>query len=112
MPQYAGMKKRFALAILETSGKKLFYLKHIDYFIVHFDSNGRMDEKELQREILLAVQSVPPIFEDEQSDSTIIDAEQHFYKKEYDREFKWVPTPEMEKAILNAVFNPKEVPMV
>jgi hypothetical protein len=79
---------------------------------MHFDSKGCIDDKERQRRIFLTVQSAPPIYESEPSDSSIIDAGSQFYKKQFEREFKWKPTSEMEKAIKNAVFNPKGIPKV
>jgi hypothetical protein len=104
LPQYAVKPKRFALVILEVAGRKLFYLKYIEYFIMHFDSKGCIDDKEHQRRVFLTVQSVPPIFKREQPDSSIIDAEREFRKKQFDREFKWQPTPEIENAIEIEIF--------
>ena len=104
LPQYAGKRKRFAFVILEVSKRKPLYIKHMDFFIVHFDSKGFIDKDELQRSTQLAVQSMPPIFKSESADSSIIDAESEFSKKQYEREFKWTPTPEIENAIEIEIF--------
>ena len=76
----------------------------MDFFIVHFDSKGFIDKDVLQRRTQLAVQSMPPIFKSESTDSSIIDAESDFRKKQYDREFMWQPTPEIENGIEIEIF--------
>jgi len=56
-----------------------------------------------KREMRLAADSMPPLLEDELP-GKIIDARRHFAKKRYEQEFQWTPTPEIEKAIVDAIF--------
>jgi len=41
------------------------------------------------------------------NDPVVIDAQHHFAKKRFDHQFKWKPTPEIEMAILKAIFKNK-----
>jgi len=43
-------------------------------------------------------------FTKDESAGKIIDARSRFAKKRYEQEYKWEPTPEIEKAIEAAVF--------
>ena len=104
LPQYSGKNKRCVIAILEVDGRKPLYVRHIDYIILNFDSKGRIDKDELERRKRMAVQSLPPLFEDKKS-STIIDASSYFYRKRYENEFKWKPTPAIEYEITTAIFS-------
>jgi hypothetical protein len=70
--------------------------------IVPFDGEGRLDAPELERRAKLAVQSLPPYDHDE--DRRIIDARSRFARKRYEREFTWKPTPDIQAAIVAAIF--------
>ena len=47
--------------------------------------------------------SLSSIFEEERS-GKIVDARGQFAKKRYEQEFGWVPKPEIEEAIITAIF--------
>lgn len=103
LPEYSGKQKRCALVILEVDGRTPLHIDHIDYVILYFDAQGCLDKSELRRAAHLAVQSMPPLFADEQP-GTVIDARSHFYRRRYENEFRWEPTPEIEFAIRKAIF--------
>ena len=53
---------------------------------------------------MLAVNMVPPLPADEERGGVIM-AQHKFAKKRYDELYRWKPTPEIEAAIVNAVFD-------
>ena len=46
LPQYAGKRIRCAMAILEVAGRQVLTIRHIDYFVLPFDAEGRIDKEE------------------------------------------------------------------
>jgi len=52
---------------------------------------------------------VPPIFE-EQSPKKVLDAQSRFAKKRYKHKFHWTPDPEIETAIMTAIFGKNMAP--
>lgn len=103
-PEYAGQKKRCAIIVLEVESKTPIEIDHIDYIRLSFDAKGRIDKSELNRASHLALQSFSPELEDKQSDN-LIDGRRHFYKRRYENEVRWHPTPEIEYAIGKVIFN-------
>lgn len=108
LPQYSGKQMRCAMVVLDVSGRKPLHIKHIDYLVLHFDSNGRFDRNALIRETRLAFECFSPLSKSDLTDSLIddslIDARNYFSKKRYENEFKWKPTPGIDRAIKNAIF--------
>ena len=103
IPQYAGKRIRCAMAVLEVAGRQVQSIRHIDYFILPFDDEGRVDKKEWTRGVRLALEILPPILGGTYSNQ-VIDARDRFMKKRYDNEFKWEPSRRVEEAIVAAVF--------
>lgn len=103
LTQYAGKRVRCAMVVLEVAGRKPLAMKRIDYYMLSFDAEGRLDITELQKEARLAVEVLPP-FTDEERTGQVIDARSHFAKKRYEHEFKWTPTPEIQAAIVAVIF--------
>jgi len=77
----------------------------MEYFIMHFDSKGRIDGTVQDDIMSLGVNLTPPIYF--KTDPVVIDAQHHFAKKRFDHQFRWKPTPEIEMAILKAIFKNK-----
>ena len=105
LPQYAGKRVRCAMVVLEVAGRKPIRMIHIDYSMLTFDEEGRVDPAELEKEARLAVEVLPPYIIDEEQSGRVIDARTHFAKKRYADEFKWTPTPEIQAAIVSEIFN-------
>jgi hypothetical protein len=103
LEEYARKRVRCALVILEVEGRKPVAIERVDYMIVPFDAEGRIDSAEVERRAKLAVQSLPPYIQDERL-GRIIDARSRFAKKRYEREFTWKPTPGIQAAIVAAIF--------
>ena len=103
LPQYAGKRVRYALVVLEMKQRKPVAIHRIQYAFLHFDSEGRLDTKEREMEARLAVELFPPIAT-KGHPPQVVDARHRFARKRYTDEYKWKPSPEMEAAIVEAVF--------
>ena len=103
LPQYAGKRVRYALVVTEMERRNPVAIHRIQYAFLHFDSEGRLDIKEQEREARLAVELFPSI-PDEEHPPQVIDAQHRFARKRYTDEYKWTPSLEMEAAIVEAVF--------
>ncbi len=104
-PQYAGKRVRYAEVAIEFENRKPVEVLRMEYFIMHFDSKGRIDSTARDDERRLGVNLIAPIhFE---TDPVVIDAQHHFAKKRFDHQFRWKPTPETEMAILQTIFKTK-----
>ncbi len=103
LPQYAGKRVRYALVVVDLAKRKPLEIQRIQYSMLSFDSIGRIDRAEQEKEARLAMQVQPPltIYGDSRQ---VIEARHRFAKKRYDNEYKWEPTPEIEAAIIDAVF--------
>lgn len=76
---------------------------HAQFSWLSFDSKGRLDRSAKEKEARLALEAIPPLLEDEDSEQ-LIDARHLFVKKRYDSEYRWKPTSEIEATILAAIF--------
>jgi hypothetical protein len=89
--------------VLDTAGRKALSIIHIDYYMLSFDTEGRIDATELEKEARLAVELLPPYTNGEGS-KHVIDARSQFARRRYEHEFKWTPTPEIRAAIVSEIF--------
>jgi len=92
------------MVVLEVAGRNPISMNRIDYYILTFDDQGRVDTAELEKEARLALRVLPHYIHEEQS-GRVIDARTHFAKKRYENRFKWTPTPEIQAAIVSEIFN-------
>jgi len=106
LPQYAGKQVRYALVILEVENRKPEEIFQIHYAILPFDSEGRIDVAAQKRERRLAMEVLPPTATEQES-RQVVDARHLFAKKRYNQKYKWTPSPEMEEAIVYAIFGKK-----
>jgi hypothetical protein len=102
LPQYAGKRVRYALVAYEVENRKPVEILRIEYSYLSLDSEGRIDAAEQEREMMLAVEVLPPVLPEQQS-RQLVDAQHRFAKKRYDHKYRWIPSPELETAIVNAV---------
>ena len=106
LPQFAGKRARCAMVYLEVEGRKPQSIIRIDYQIIPFDEEGRIDRSEQEKEMRFVAEFMSPIssiFEEERT-GKIVDARSQFARKRYEQEFKWAPSPEIEEAIVTAIF--------
>ena len=103
LPQYAGKRVRYTLVIVDLVNRKPVEILRIQYSILTFDSEGKIDPTELEKEIRLGVDMVP-IGITAPTSRKVVDAEHHFLQKRYENRYLWRPTPEIEEAIEKALF--------
>ena len=102
-PEYAGKRVRYALVVVDLVNRIPVEILRIQYSLLSFDSEGRIDPIEREKEAKLAFELLPPM-PIERDPSQLIDAQHCFAKKRYDNEYRWTPSPEIEKAIMDAIF--------
>ena len=103
LPQYAGKRVRYALVIVDLINRKPIEILRIQYAILTFDPEGKIDTAELEKEMRLGVDMVP-IGTIAPLSRKVVDAEHHFLQKRYENRYLWRPTHEIEVAIVKAVF--------
>jgi hypothetical protein len=103
LPQYAGKRVRFAEVAVELIQRKPVSILRLLYVIMSFDGEGRIDVSEQKKARRLSADMMVP-FAMEGGPSRIIDATHHFAKKRFDHQYRWTPSPEIEKAIMDAIF--------
>jgi hypothetical protein len=103
LPEFAGKRVRCVLSILELLGRQPVEIIRLEYFVLSFDSQGRLDRSEREKAKELAVHMVPP-YSDRRVAESLVDAKHHFAKKQFADRYKWTPTPEIEAAIFDAIF--------
>jgi len=103
LPQYACKRVRYALVVLETENRRPVGIHLIQYSYLPFDSEGKLDAAEMEKAASLAVDIVPPL-EKERQTGHVIDAHYIFAQKRYYEHYKWTPSPEIEAAIIRAIF--------
>ena len=103
IPQCAGKRVRYAMVVLELENRKPLGIRGIEYAFLHFDSEGRIDAIEWEKEARLAMEVLPPLVNGRER-SQVVDARYRFWRKRYDHEYKWIPNPEVEAAIVEAIF--------
>jgi len=103
LPEYAGKRVRYALVIVDLVNRKPVEILRIQYSILTFDSEGKIDAAELEKEMRLGVDMVP-IGKTTPTSLKVVDAEHHFLQKRYENRYLWRPTPEIEEAIEKALF--------
>ena len=101
--QYAGKRVRFAEVAVELEERKPVRIIKVVYGILPFDSEGRIDTAEYEKEMRLSAEMMPPILADRLSPK-IVDAKHKFAKKRFNDQFRWEPTYQIEKSIVEAIF--------
>ena len=100
---YAGKRIRCAMVALETEGHIPLSVLRTDYYFLTFDSEGFVDTTLSEDEGRLVADMLPPILESDNPEN-VVDAQSHFARKRYKQEYRWTPSPEIEKSIVIAIF--------
>jgi hypothetical protein len=103
LPEYAGKRVRYALAIVDLVHRKPVEILGIQYHFLTFDSEGKIDVAELQKQMRLGLEMMP-FGTTEHKSLKVVDAEHIFLQKRYKDTYVWKPTPAIEKAIVKAIF--------
>jgi len=103
LSQYACKRVRFIEVALELEQRKPVQILRIQPFVLSFDSEGLLDqaEQEKERRMMAELISTPLT---KREPGNVIDAQHRFVKKHVDHRYRWTPTVEIEKAILDAIF--------
>ena len=101
--QYAGKKIRFAELAVEFYQWKPIKIIRLLPFILHFDSGGSIDAREMQKERSLAMEA-HPLYHAEEGAANVIDARHYFARKRYNYEYRWKLTEKIVSAIATALF--------
>lgn len=108
-PEYAGQRIRYVSVTLEVEGREPLAVGRVDYDFLQFDGEGRRDQAERMRKLQLAVDMI--CLPEPNSGGPVIDARRQFNQRRYAHEFRWQPTPEIEAAIVQAIFGKKDRPL-
>ena len=101
--EYAGKSVRYALVFLELINRKPLEIISIQYSILFFDSEGQICAEEYEKEMHLGAQILMPT-ETTPSFPNVINAAGRFAIKSFKDRYTWNPNPEIEAAIIEAVF--------
>lgn len=99
IPEYANRAVKFATVLFDTKNRRLVSAWRIDYWIWHFDADGRLDEEKHSDALRLVLNARGANYR--RRDENVIDASREFYQKTYKSKYTWQPSPE-EKAALSA----------
>ncbi len=102
LPKYAGKRVRYVEVALELEQRKPVGILRILYLILPFDSEGRVDATEQEKERRLGIEMMPPILD--RGSKQVVEAQHLFAKKRFDYEYRWKPPQEIEFAIMEAIF--------
>jgi len=102
-PEYAEKRVRYAEVIVELDQRRPVEILRMEYFVMTFDSEGRIDHAERDRESRLAMDVLPP-YDVDQENGNVVDARHVFAKRRYDNRYRWTPSPKMERTIMKVVF--------
>jgi len=105
LPEYANKRIRYVEVALELEQRKPVGILRILYLILPFDSEGRVDAAEQEKERRLGVEMMSPILMDRNS-KQVVEARHRFAKRRFDNEYRWKPTQKMEADIMAAIFGP------
>lgn len=108
-PEYAGQRIRYALVMVQTESRKPVAIKRIDCSVIRFNAKGKLDKDEWLRGARLAMDTVS-FTTNSSSSGSLIDATSSFSKRRYEHEFRWQLSPEIEKAVEDAIFGSKLTP--
>jgi len=102
-PEYAGESIKCAIVCVELENRRPVKIINVNYTIVSFSSDGRIDQEKLHREGALAAQmmDLPDLF----LPKNVVDLSPKIAQKQYHERFKWKPTKDEVDKIIDMVFS-------
>ncbi len=88
--RYAGQRVRCALVYVELLNRRPVAVRHVDYMVLPFASDGRLDRVETERGHRLAIELVGKSFQ--AVSEPVVEFGPYLAARRYKTEFKWVPT--------------------
>ena len=103
LTEYTGKRVRYALVVVDLVDREPAEILRIQYSYLSFDSEGRIDPAEGEREARLLLEILPPepII---RYPWDVVEPKRSLPKKHHDDEHKWMPMPEIETAIMDTIF--------
>jgi len=86
---------------LELVNSKPFQIEEIQYSYLSFDAQGRLDQTDFEKQVRLAMEFIGSSDSDQKT-GRVIYARHRFAEKRLQDQYRWIPSPELETAILNA----------
>ena len=102
LQQYANKRVRCVEVAIELEQRKPVDLLRLLYIVLFFDSEGRIDPGEQEKERQLGAEIMPPFLD--QKSKQVIDAGHRFAKRRFHHKYRWEPTQEIEFSIMKVIF--------
>lgn len=102
-PEHASKRVKYALVILKVEGRDPIRIIDIEYSVLPFDKNGRIDAKERGKQLHSAMNCLgsPDV---DKNKSNVINAQDKFAKRTYNHFYKWTPKPKVVNEIVRLIF--------
>jgi len=101
MSECAGRQVRCALLYVELMNRQPVAVRHADYLVVSFGSDGRVDRRAVRRRGRLVSQSVSRAFG--VVSEPVVEFAPYLATRQYRKEYKWVPSSQEANALFAAV---------
>jgi len=101
LPQYAGKRVRYALVVVNLYNRNPVEILRFEYSFMTFDTGGRLEHDESEREARLAFDVMGPY---DNTNDNVIEAQHLFAEKRFRDKYTWTASPEIESAIVNEIF--------
>jgi hypothetical protein len=100
--QYANKRVRCAIIVVESKNRTPVEILKSQFAYLSFDYDGRLLEEGDERQVRLAMDTLETVIADK--GRQVVDVRHKFARKRHAREYRWEPPPEIEAAILKAIF--------
>jgi len=102
-PEYAGERIKCAIVCVELENRRPVKIINVNYTIVSFSSDGRIDQEKFHSEGALAMQMMD--LPDLSLPKNVVDLSPKIARKKYHERFKWTPTKDEVDTIIEMVFS-------
>jgi hypothetical protein len=93
------------LAVVQTQDRKLIAVRHVDYVLLPFGPDGRVDPVEQQRAHRLLADHISLAFGS--VSEPVVDIGPYVASERYHREFRWTPTDAEVDTVLDLALKPR-----
>ena len=112
MPEYAGQRVRCADVMVELEDRRLTGWYREWYYLLPFDSAGKVDRDESMRGAVLAMEANPLFLEsvgDAEERSNVVSARGRFARAQLAHQFRWEPGHRLRQQILDVALGRKRL---
>ena len=102
--QYAGNRVRCCSLVIEFKARKPQQIIQGQYYYLYFGIDGQLDPEHREAKFELLLNGGIDICSGQFVDN-VLDFSQYFRTKQFINKYRWVPSPAIEAAIENEVFN-------